>query len=182
MENHKFYCFNSCHFEIPLYRLPIVPLCLTFIPFWLLGLISLFIFFTPTNFDVRVYNVGMVMLAYIAFLPVIRSQLPENPRITLIEILLYLEIVATIICMIESYRVRYHENSEPFLWKKSAFFFICLFIQVGEFFIFLGLMLAYWLRWKPSYKIKAGLVINLNIAEWLNPACDAYFREKMKKT
>ena len=55
------------------------------IPGWLLGIISLVIFFQSAGQDGlggRVGGIATIMLAYIAFTPVLRGELPPSPQIT----------------------------------------------------------------------------------------------------
>ena len=61
-----------------------------FLPLWLLGIMNLGIFFQDNGFADRLATIATVMLAYMAFMPVVRSQLPPNPSITFIEILIYI--------------------------------------------------------------------------------------------
>lgn len=89
-KNKKVHSFKYAHFEIPLYRRPIISLLTIFLPLWLLGLISLGIFFQSNELADRIASIATVMIAHIAFMPVIRGQLPPSPRIAFIEILVYL--------------------------------------------------------------------------------------------
>lgn len=82
--------YNNSHFQIPLYRIPIVSLLTIFFPIWLLGVASLVIFFQDFALADRVASIATILLAFIAFMPVIREQIPPNPKLTFIEILLYL--------------------------------------------------------------------------------------------
>ena len=64
--------------------MPMVPLVTIFLPIWLVGWVSLAIFFQETGFEGRIANLAAVMLAYVAFMPVVRDQLPQNPKLTFI--------------------------------------------------------------------------------------------------
>ena len=65
--------FSSAHFNIPMARRPLVSLFELMVPGYILGLISLVIFFQSTGQDGlgdKVAAIATVMLAYIAFQPI----------------------------------------------------------------------------------------------------------------
>ena len=63
------------------------------IPGYILGLISLVIYFQVGGQDGladRVAAIATIILAYIAFIPVVRSQIPAVPKLSIIEAVGYL--------------------------------------------------------------------------------------------
>ena len=77
-----------------------------FLPLWLLGIMNLGIFFQDNGLADRIGSLAGLMIAFVALIPVIRSELPPNPNITFVEILVYIETLTTLLCLIESIRVR----------------------------------------------------------------------------
>jgi hypothetical protein len=82
--------FQYVNFRIPLYKYPGVNLVQIFIPLWILGFITLLIFFQDTALSGRIASIATLTLAFIAFIPTINSQIPQTPYIKLVEILIYL--------------------------------------------------------------------------------------------
>ena len=82
--------YKYAHFEIPIYRIPVLAFFILFIPVWILGGMSLLLFFTKPVLIDRIGSISTLMLTYVAFMPTIRSALPPTPKVTFIEILIYL--------------------------------------------------------------------------------------------
>jgi hypothetical protein len=57
---------------------------------WSLAIYNLFIYFSGNDMTMRISNGVTIDLALFAFLPTVRTQLPDTPKILLIEILMYL--------------------------------------------------------------------------------------------
>ena len=76
--------FNYGHFTIPLYKIPTIALITIFLPLWLLSVIMLGIYFQDTNLGNRLNNLSALLIAYIALVGVIRGQLPQSPKVTMI--------------------------------------------------------------------------------------------------
>lgn len=64
--------FQYAHFNIPLYKFPIVAMATIFLPLWLLGIINLGIFFQDYSMDDRVGSISALMIAFVALIPTIR--------------------------------------------------------------------------------------------------------------
>ena len=92
--------FHLAIFNLGIYRYPANTLLMIFIPLWLLTLINLAIFFQSYEIKNRISNTATLMVAYIAFLPTIRSKIPPSPNITFIEIITYTLFSTSILCLI----------------------------------------------------------------------------------
>jgi hypothetical protein len=66
-----------------MYKKPQVPLIVLFVPLWLISLINLGIFFQSSKLGDRMASIITLMLALIAFFPVIREELPPSKKIVL---------------------------------------------------------------------------------------------------
>ena len=58
--------FSNAHFEIPLFRMPLVSIFSLMVPGYLLGLISLVIFFQPSGVDNLGDRVGAIATIFLA--------------------------------------------------------------------------------------------------------------------
>ena len=76
-----------------------------FIPLWLLGVLTLGIFFQEPDLGARIASLATIMMAYVAFLPSIRAELPPSPNVTFVDIMIYLEIFMTFFCFMERMRI-----------------------------------------------------------------------------
>ena len=98
--------FRYAHFEIPLYRLPVVSVLTISIPLWILGWISLAIFLQDFGLADRIASIATVMVAYTQFFTIIRNELPPTSQFTMMEGLINFSILINIICLIESVIMR----------------------------------------------------------------------------
>ena len=93
------------------------------------------------------------------------------------EVLIEASILINIFCLIESVSLRAGEDSNQ-EFEINAFFLIALLFQVLFMFIVVGLIIAYYVIWKPSYNIRAGVDWLLDPFEWRNKKCDEHFAKK----
>ena len=93
--------FRVAHFHFPLYKYTTATLGTIFLPLFILTLINLCIFYQSWDLNERIANIAMLMIAFLALIPVMHSQMPL-PKLTLLEICLYLELSTTILCLIDS--------------------------------------------------------------------------------
>ena len=73
--------YHYVHFRIVLYKRPTNSLVGIFFPLLLLGLINMFVFYQSISLSDRIASLATLALAYIAFLPVINTNIPKNPGI-----------------------------------------------------------------------------------------------------
>jgi hypothetical protein len=76
------------------------------LPLWLLAIINLGIFFQDENLADRIASIAGLMIAFVALIPTIRDQIPPNPKIVFIEILVYFETLTSLFALIHSLNVR----------------------------------------------------------------------------
>ena len=104
--------FQYGHFTIPLYKFPTVTIATIFLPLWLLGIINLGIFFQDNGLADRIASIAALMIAFVALIPTIRSEIPPSPSITFVEILVYIETLTSLLCLIHSLIVRNNDETE----------------------------------------------------------------------
>ena len=90
------------HFHLPLYKLPTVALTTIFVPLFFLGAINLAIFFQDPALGNRVLSIATLMIAFVQLIPIIRDQIPPNPTVTVIEVIVYMEALTTFFCALQS--------------------------------------------------------------------------------
>jgi hypothetical protein len=105
--------FKYVVFKIPLFRYPVVDMMTIFVPLWLLSFLSIYIYFQSTEIMNRIVNVAGLMIAYAAIQPIVRDNLPEATTITLVDILIYTELLINILFLIRSVDVRDYYDSPP---------------------------------------------------------------------
>jgi len=64
--------FQYAHFNIPLYKYPVVAIATIFLPWFLLAIINLGIFFQSTNVSNRIQNLSALLISFVALIPTIR--------------------------------------------------------------------------------------------------------------
>lgn len=142
--------FQYAHFNIPLYKFPIVALATIFLPLWLLGIINLGIFFQDENLADRIASIAALMIAFVALIPTIREQIPPNPKIVFIEILVYMETLTSLFALIHSLDVRKIEGFD-LIWYESGLFMVSFVITIITIILVVVLMIAHYFFWEPSY-------------------------------
>jgi hypothetical protein len=142
--------FQYAHFNVPLYKFPIVALATIFLPLWLLAIINLGIFFQDNTLADRIASIAALMIAFVALIPTIRDQIPPNPRIVFIEILVYFETLTSLFALIHSLDVRKDEEFD-LVWYESGLFMVSLFITLLTILIVLVMMFLHYFIWEPSY-------------------------------
>ncbi len=116
-ENVKIHNFQYGHFLIPIYKYPFVSAAIIFLPLWLLAIINLSIFFQDTTLGDRIGSISAIMIAYIALIPTVRSNIPPSPRIVFIDILVYAESFTSLFVLIDSVSVRNFGENYDFVWS-----------------------------------------------------------------
>ena len=79
---NKINYFERAHFLIRIYKIPKSAVFTIFGPIFLLCIINLGIFNQSLKLAGRISNIATIMLAFVAVFPVIREQIPPNPKIT----------------------------------------------------------------------------------------------------
>lgn len=119
-EDHKVKHFQYVHFRIPMYKYPGNNLISIFFPLYVLGFINLLIFFQDISLAGRIGAIATLTLAFIAFIPTINDQIPQTPNIKLVEILVYMETIASILCLIQSLNLTVNKTDATtyeFAWR-----------------------------------------------------------------
>jgi len=129
-----------------LYKFPLVALATIFLPLWLLAIINLGIFFQDNSLSDRIASIAALMIAFVALIPTIRDQIPPNPRIVFVEILVYFETLTSLFALIHSLDIRNDSNFD-LVWYQDGLFlvsFIITLITIASVLVMLILHYAIW--------------------------------------
>ena len=93
-------------------------------------------------------SLATFLLAYIAFLPTIRDNLPETPKIVWTEILVYIQIIVSLICFFYSLAVNQTKDHDYiFTWNSNSTFLACLALTLLNMLAVLGMFLIHKIVW-----------------------------------
>lgn len=84
-------------------RYPLSSLTTILFPVLWLSIMNIFIYYQQVSLANRISNVAMIMLAFVTFLPSIRTNIQQTPKLTLLEILLYLTMLSCFLCLVRSF-------------------------------------------------------------------------------
>lgn len=73
-----------------------------FFPMFVLAWVLMSVFAAPYDLNSRTANIGVVLMAYVSFIPVLRSNLPPVPYYTMLDYALYSNLLACIIVLFAS--------------------------------------------------------------------------------
>ena len=142
--------FQYTHFVIPLYKYPGNALMTIFIPLFLLSLLSQAIFFQPNDLTSRLGSIATMVLGYVSLISSVKGQLPPSSRLTIIQIVIYVQTLCCLLSLIESLLINSAADYE-FHWYKNPLFLICSVITGGLFLFMMGMMVTHKIVWEPRY-------------------------------
>ncbi len=90
------------------------------LPNFILQLLSIILFFTANDFESRVANITVLILAIVAFLPPVRAGFPNIPYITLLDLIIYTSVVNLGLCMLETSIKQNDPEYESKVWMIIA--------------------------------------------------------------
>lgn len=80
-----------------------------------MAIINLAIFFQNNDLADRIASIATLMIAIVALIPTIRDELPPNPTIVFVEILVYLVTFTSFLTLIHSMTIR-DEDIYDMVW------------------------------------------------------------------
>lgn len=169
--------FQYAYYRIPLYKYPSTSIINIFIPLWILGILNLAIFFQDYDFGGRVASLATLTLAFVALVPTIYAEIPPNPEIVLVELLVYAETFTSMICLLDSFLLRRTDPSVEFEWSTDIYFLLSLAITVMNIGIVLVMFLFHRFKWEVYYNLEeAGKKDpKFDRKTWWNDDCDIEF-------
>jgi hypothetical protein len=159
---------------IPVYKFPGNAWATIFIPVIMLAILSTSLFFYKSSPSEKIGTIATIVLGFIALIPSIKDQLPPSQRITLSEIIVYIEAIN---CMLSLAENLFHLSRSKWIGGNSLFIFSLTLhlVCIGSAF---SLLMIHKFRWEPSYNTseKANELSPVDDKDaWNNPYCDEYF-------
>jgi heme/copper-type cytochrome/quinol oxidase subunit 4 len=112
-------------------------------------------------------SLATFLLGYIAFLPTIRDNLPETPKIVFTEILVYIQIAVSLICFFYSLTIN-GVADYVFTWDTDVPFLVCVALTLLNMVVVIGMFFIHKVVWERQYnKLPKGSAQYMN-AKTLN--------------
>jgi hypothetical protein len=135
-----------------MYKHPGVNLFEIFVPLWILGFINIIVYFQANNLAEKLAIIATITLAFIAFIPTINETVPSTPEIKLIDILIYLEVLTTILTIIDSLITARIETVDfVFDYSVNGWFIATVIINLIVVAIVIVLFAIHKFYWEPTY-------------------------------
>lgn len=109
----------------------------------MLGILSMSLFFYKASPAEKIGTIATIVLGFIALIPSIKDQLPPSQRITLSEIIVYLEAINSMFSLAEHL---FETSRSKNIWKNKLFLF-CLGLHLICYGIAMSLMLLHKFWW-----------------------------------
>lgn len=97
--------YPSVEYSISIYKKPGTIVISIYLPMFILAWVLLTTFSGANDLNGRTANIGVIILAYIAFIPTIRSFVPPVPYLTLNDFALWLNLFACLTTLLESFLI-----------------------------------------------------------------------------
>jgi len=134
------------------------------VPNFILQLLSLILFFTEDDFEERVKNITILILAIVAFLPTVRAGLPHIPYITLMDLIIYSSVANVGLCVLATIIDKDDndkdgkddpESDQHSVWFILACTLVFLTSMLIGICIFYRILQYFWMSKKTRDRIKA---------------------------
>jgi hypothetical protein len=109
---HAYNSYKVVTFIIPFYKYPIMDSLTIFIPLILITILTLFTFVQGPDFNDKIGNIATLMIVYVGLVPVINDSLPPTTSITLIDSVVYCQLLINVLCLIRGYMIKDYETKE----------------------------------------------------------------------
>ena len=103
---HAYNSYKVVTFIIPFYKYPIMDSLTIFIPLILITILTLFTFVQGPDFNDKIGNIATLMIVYVGLVPVINDSLPPTTRITLIDLVVYCQLLINVLCLVRGYQIK----------------------------------------------------------------------------
>lgn len=142
-------------FNIPFYKYPIMDSLTIFLPLTLLTILTLFTFVQSPDFNDKIANIATLMIVYVSLVPVIEDSLPPTTSLTLIDLVVYLQLLINLISLFRGFTIRDYDAvqfDEYKVWSDPLFI-TCIIIAIisGIVLIFL---ICYYCFMKSHYNLE----------------------------
>lgn len=132
-------------FNIPFYKYPIMDSLTIFIPLVLITILTLFTFVQGPDYNDKIGNIATLMIVYVGLVPVISESLPPTTSITLIDIVVYCQLLINVLCLIRGYTIKNYTVDEFAGYKiwSDPIFLVAVIIAIITGIILISLLVYY---------------------------------------
>lgn len=120
-ENLRYYPMSV--FTFYLYHRPARVILAAYFPMFVLACVLLSVYAGPYDLNARVANIGVVLMAYVSFIPSLRAVIPPTPYYTLSDYTLYSNLIACLLTLISSVLLYTNVSSQAALndpWSEKT--------------------------------------------------------------
>jgi hypothetical protein len=165
--------YKVISFNIPFYKYPIMDALTIFIPLVLITILTLFTFVQGPDFNDKIGNIATLMIVYNGLVPVINDSLPPTTKLTLIDTVVYAQLVTNALCVIRGYLIKdYDVNqfAEYMIWS-DPFFIVSLCLAITSGVILISLLVYYCIMKSHYYNLEEADVdeSERNTRHWVSP-------------
>jgi len=127
-----------------------------FIPLILITILTLFTFAQGPDFNDKIGNIATLMIVYVGLVPVINDSLPPTTRITLIDFVIYCQLLINVLCLIRGYQIRNYQVPEFNVYRiwSDPYFISSVVIACGTGIILFLLILYYCIMKNCKYNLE----------------------------
>lgn len=162
-----------------MYRHPFTFILMVFLPTILLAIFNLAIFFQDKDLAGRIASLATLLVAYTAFLPTVREQIPPSPKITIFEMCLYAIMSTTVLCLLRSIIDDGTKEGYVYDWSTDPFYLVSMgIVIVVGIMMSLGIIIFKFLekfRYNDSISERQFSADLKNPEKWYNTIADEYW-------
>lgn len=116
-----------------------------FIPLVLITILTLFTFVQGPDYNDKIGNIATLMVVYVGLVPVINDSLPPTTSITLIDLVVYCQLLINILCLIKGYIIKDYDVDAFDKYKiwSDPFFIVSFVIAVVTGIVLIMLLVYY---------------------------------------
>lgn len=120
-----------------------------FIPLILITVLTLFTFVQGPDFNDKIGNIATLMIVYVGLVPVINDSLPPTTNVTLIDLIVYFQLLINVLCLIRGYTIRNYDTTEfdaYKIWDDPYFIVSVVIASITGLIMFLLILYYCWMK------------------------------------
>lgn len=119
---------------------------------WVLAFINLMVYFQDNVLTQKLGVITTVAVAYIAFIPFIKSAIPTTSGIKLMDIIIFVEVAMTFFTIFDAiFTFKNEPATFVFDWKANGWYLTTLIIDIISVAVVLGLFVVHKVYWERTY-------------------------------
>jgi hypothetical protein len=165
--------FKVVTFTIPFYKYPIMDALTIFIPLVLITILTLFTFVQGPDLNDKIGNIATLMIVYVGLMPVINDSLPPTTKITLIDIVLYFQLIISVLCLVRGKQISSFtpEEFDAYQIWNDEYFIVSVVIAALTGVILISLLVYYGVMKSFYYNLEESDVSESDrrLIHWVSP-------------